>query len=151
MKAMATVVHTDPKVPSPVELFSVTDLDNVLDTLTVDSPADAPWMAHVTRSNGDTLSVGLGKPLVVDEDGELDNDAARPDITVLSWVAADHDPPYFAARATVPLPHSFVFFAEGSWSEFSAEFGVATGVAREVLREFIAGEGLPTGIEWGEV
>jgi hypothetical protein len=51
---LATIDHDDPMLTKPAEVFSVQKFDVLLDTLTQHSPADAPWMAHVTRANGDT-------------------------------------------------------------------------------------------------
>ena len=145
---LAKIQHEDSAIKSPGEIFSIEQLDAVLDSLIKHSPYDAPWMAHVTRANGDTVSIGLGKPLILDSTGEPLSSGPRPDITVFSWVQADGEPPYYWSNGGTPAAGNFVFFINGHWTEFSPESAVDMRTARQTLLEFITGSGLPKNIGW---
>jgi hypothetical protein len=148
---LATIEHDDPALANPVAVYSVQELDAVLDTLAEHSPADAPWMAHVTRANGDQISIGLGRPLVVDPAGDVLADEPRPEATVLSWIRAGGMPPYYVAKGTISSRRIFVFFTYGHWSEFLPEHCLDVKAARRVLREFVTSAGRPASVEWIEV
>ena len=145
---LAKIQHEDSAIKTPVEIFSIEQLDAVLDSLIEHSPSDAPWMAHVTRANGDTISIGLGKPLLLDSNGEPVSGGLRPDITVFSWVQANGEPPYYWSNGGTPASGNLVFFIDGHWTEFLPESAVDMGTAHQTLLEFITGSGLPKNIGW---
>jgi hypothetical protein len=145
---LAKVQHEDSSISNPLEIFSLEELDTVLDSLIEHSPFDAPWMAHITRANGDTVSVGLGRPLILDSGGEASSAEPQPDITVFSWVQADGMPPYYWSRGGRPASGRIVFFIDGHWTEFFPQAAIDIPTARRTLHEFIAGSGLPKTIGW---
>ena len=146
--SLGKVQHEDSSIKNPLEIFSFEELDAVLGSLIEHSPPDAPWMAHITRANGDTVSVGLGRPLILRSDGEPSSTEPRPDITVFSWVQADGKPPYYWSRGARPASGRFVFFIDGHWTEFFPQSAIDIPTARRTLQEFITGSGLPKTIGW---
>ena len=140
----------DPK-PIRTEVSTVKDFDALLDRLAAESPADAPYLANVIRSNGDSLTIGLGAPLLVDETGEPLRGSFDEPLTVLSFVASGGDAPYYASRGVTPASHNFVFFAFGHWTEFRALHAIPVPVARQGLREFVTSPRLPASVQWEEV
>jgi hypothetical protein len=139
--------------PEPIrtEVSTIADLDSLLDRLTVESPTEAPYLANVIRVNGDTLTIGLGTPLLVDEAGELLPGSFEQPLTVLSFVSQSGDPPYYVSRASTPASHNFVFFMCGHWTEFAACNAIPEPLARRAVREFAASTEMPTSVEWEEV
>jgi len=146
-----TVEHgSDPK-PIRTEVSTLEDLDALLDRLAAESPADAPYLANVIRSNGASLTIGLGAPLLVDHTGGLLRQSFEEPLTVLSYVANDREPPYYASRGGSPASHNFIFFAFGHWTEFSAFQAIPVAIGRQALREFVASPGLPISVQWEAV
>lgn len=111
---------------------SVQGLDALLDRLQSEAEAE-PFMAEVSTSAG-SLSLGLGATA-----------------TVLSWVAADGEPPYYCSRGDDAAEGVFVFRYAGSWSEFPASFAIAYEAGRAALREFLLSGQRPANAAWTEV
>jgi hypothetical protein len=148
---MITVEHGSGPKPIRTEVSTIVDLDALLDRLAAESPPPAPYLANVIRSNGDSLTIGLGAPLLVDEAGELLPGSFEEPLTVLSFVGRGGDPPYYASRASAPASHNFIFFAFGHWTEFQGLHAIPVAVARQGLRDFVSSTKLPASVQWEEV
>jgi hypothetical protein len=96
------------------------------------------------------LTIGLGSPLLVDASGAQVPHRFVPPLTGLSFLSASGNPPYFAALGREPASHDFVFYIFGHWSEFPARQAVEVAPARQALRQFVTGAGLPDVLEWEE-
>lgn len=90
-------------------------------------------MAEVTASSGDSLALGLGTAT-----------------TVLSWVAASAEPPYFSSLGDETADGVLVFRYEGSWSEYPASSAISAEEGRQTVREFLLGTRLASQA-WTEV
>jgi hypothetical protein len=113
---------------------SVEALDRLLDDLNEEARLK-PFMAELQSANSDTMSIGLGR-----------------DVSVLSWVQASGDPPYFASKGAGDNRNAVeVFFYRGQWSEFPAWSTIPVGLAREAMRRFFRSGTLPENVTWVEV
>lgn len=146
-----TVEYGTSPEPIRTEVSTIADLDSLLDHLTAESPTEAPYLVTVIRANGDTLTIGLGTPLLVDEAGELLPGSFEQPLTVISFVSQSGDPPYYASRTSAPASHNFVFFMCGHWTEFAACNAIPEPLARRAVREFVASNEMPALVEWEEV
>jgi Immunity protein Imm1 len=112
---------------------SLKALDQRLDELA--APAKAkPFMAELISPEGNSLALGLGR-----------------EKSVMSWVSASQDPPYFASKGHVDAEGTIVFYYRGDWSEFPCWSAVPTSTARQAMREFFNTRALPSGVAWEEV
>ncbi|SNY62956.1 Imm1 family immunity protein [Paractinoplanes atraurantiacus] len=95
-----------------------------------------PLIAEVVHENGDSLLVGLGR-----------------EISVLSYVGASKNPPYFSSRGSSRSQdgEAVVFFYFGHWSEFPASATVSAEEAVEAARFFIECGELSPRVDWVEV
>jgi hypothetical protein len=83
---------------------------------------------------GDCISIGLGA-----------------DRSVLNYVGASGDPPYFTSRGEQAGDAFISFRFGGEWSEFPAHNSVPTSLARAAVRRFCETGKLPSEIDWEEV
>ena len=75
----------------------------------------------VGRHDGEPrFAIGLGRPLFVSDDGTaLDFTPPWP-VSVLNFVSANLNPPYYSSVGDTQIPGLFVFYFGGQWSEFEA-------------------------------
>lgn len=114
------------------EVRSVADLDQALDRLTAEAKATRPFVAQLFAADGTSLAMGLGR-----------------DSTVMSYIPANLDPPYFHSVGTQD-GEALVFYFGGDWSEFPGKQALPMNEAREAMRRFFANPSLPANIEWEE-
>jgi hypothetical protein len=145
------VVEHGKEMLETTSVDTVDALDALLDHLATESPSDEPWMANIMRRNGDTLTIGLGVPILVDIAGNRIDSRPSAPVTVLSFVPASGDPPYYASRGPRMLSNNVVFFMAGQWSEFQAGQAIPVSLAREAVRQFVTAAALPTAVDWEEV
>ncbi|UWZ58376.1 hypothetical protein Daura_20655 [Dactylosporangium aurantiacum] len=98
--------------------------------------AREPLIAEVTLDGGDSLSIGLGR-----------------EVSVLSYVAASGNPPYFSSQGSsrVRDGKGVVFYYYGHWSEFPASAAVPIEDAVQAVRYFCRYGGLSPQLQWVEV
>jgi len=85
-----------------------------------------PLLAEVVRTDGDRLSVGLGRPR-----------------SFLTYIPADGDPPYFSVVGDASEGEEICFDCNGEPSFYSARNTVPFEEAMEVACRFIGSSGLP--------
>ena len=116
---------------------SVFELDCLLDRFASEVSPELPQAVFVTRPNGDCLTIVLG---------------AREG-SVLSYVAASCDPPYFISLGNPMAEGVFTYFVElDHHTEALASNVVPESDAREAVPEFVRLRvGLPGNVTWTEV
>jgi hypothetical protein len=115
------------------EVDSGEALDTLLDALHAQA-ATEPFIADVVLASGESLSIGLGS-----------------DWTVLTWVSATGEPPYFGSRGDTSATGVVVFRYSGSWSEFPSASAIPVESGRRAVREFLALGHRPETVAWAEV
>ncbi|HEV3163475.1 MAG TPA: Imm1 family immunity protein [Isosphaeraceae bacterium] len=115
------------------DVASVEEVDRLLDDL-AEQASERPFIAELISSAGDSLAIGLGR-----------------EESILSWVQASGDPPYYASKGDPDSQGLVVFFYRGHWSEFPRSFVVAIAAARKAMRLFFETGQRPTNVEWEEV
>ncbi len=115
--------------------------------------AERPQFVELVLADGQTLGLGVGL-----------------DLTVLSYVPADNEPPYFVSRAGAPADEAdgdedgdadgdeddddddddLGFDYGGEWSEFPLGTAVPFDVGVDVFVEFLTTGARSTLIEWEE-
>ena len=122
------------------EVSGLSELDEQLDAIAAE--ATGSILAQVTRANGDSLAIGLGTA------GEM---------SVLSFASASLEPPFYvavgaAADGADALDVSdeyLVLFTFGlNHAEFHGKHMLGLERARDAMREFVVGEGLPPSVRW---
>jgi Immunity protein Imm1 len=116
------------------EVATVEALDALLDRLSAEAARGRPLMVELTASNGDLLSMGLGRPK-----------------SVLSYTPASLDPPYFASHGHQASDQLLVYDYAGEPTEFPVRQAVPISAAREGFRRFFVTGTLPDTIEWEDV
>jgi hypothetical protein len=111
----------------------VDELDELLDRLAREAESGDPFVVELVADDGATLSMGLGRPL-----------------SVVDYVSASLDPPYFQSVGQDGHDEPLVFYYRGEWSEFAPESAIPTEQARAALRRFIESQSLPDNINWEE-
>jgi hypothetical protein len=113
---------------------TLSELDAILDRITSEVPPEMPQAVHIVREKGDCLTIVLGA-----KEG-----------SVLQFVAASGDPPYFSSLGDPSANGVFTFYVEEDHhSEAPAQLVVSESDARAAVREFVSGEsGLPGCIGW---
>ena len=119
--------------PTLRECATVDEVDAYLDSVVADGMEVQPELVNVSRSNGDSLAIGLGLATHVNKNGEEVDYAPDRPFSVLSYTPADGNPPYYIALANKPAPYGLVFFCGGHWSEFSARHAITRAKARAVI------------------
>jgi hypothetical protein len=114
------------------EVRSVRELDQVLDRLTAEAKATRPFVAQLFAADGATLAMGLGR-----------------DATIMTYIPANLDPPYFHSVGK-QRGAALVFHFGGDWSEFPRRQALPVNEAREAMRRFFANPTLPANIDWEE-
>jgi hypothetical protein len=112
---------------------SIDELDHRLAVLTEEAKK-RPFMAELIATNGNSLSMGLGR-----------------EETVLSWVPANNDPPYYASKGNPNAEGTIVFYYSGDWSEFPRWSAVPVPAGWATMREFFQTGERPSTVEWQEV
>ncbi|HVS04634.1 MAG TPA: Imm1 family immunity protein [Candidatus Dormibacteraeota bacterium] len=115
------------------EAASVEEVDRLLDDL-AEQARERPFIVELMSSAGDSLAIGLGR-----------------EESILSWVQASGDPPYYASKGDRDSQGLVVFFYGGRWSEFPRSFAVGIAAARKAMRLFFETGQRPTNVEWDEV
>ena len=149
--SLALIRHEDTALPNPFSATTPEEIQYALDLLTRHSPSKQPWVAFVARSNGDEISIGLGTPLFVTETGQALAPPPSPDLTVLNFMSASCDPPYFVSTGALTDSGCLVFFTDGHWTEYPSSWAVDIATARKAISEFITGTSLPPSIQWSIV
>jgi hypothetical protein len=104
-----------------------------------------PPLGIIRRANGDTLSVGLGAPILYPDN---EDEPTGPDFTVMTYVPADGGPPTYTSHGAVAFEGEFAYYYFGNDSEYGGEAAVELPQALEVIRQFAEGDGLPDAIAW---
>jgi Immunity protein Imm1 len=111
---------------------TVEELDRSLDELEASASED-PLLVELFRDDGASLSLGLGRSL-----------------TVLDYVPADLDPPYFRTHSPGTSGESMWFRFRGDLSEYPPDAAVPLEAGRRALRHFYeTGERSPE-LAWRE-
>jgi hypothetical protein len=94
-----------------------------------------PILAEVVRTDGDRLSVGLGRPR-----------------SFLTYVPEDGDPPYFSVVGDAPEDEDVCFDCNGEPSWYASRHTVPFELALKVVRRFAESSGLPLpdAVAWEE-
>jgi hypothetical protein len=94
-----------------------------------------PLLANVIRTDGDVLSIGLGRPR-----------------SFLTYIPADGNPPYFSVVGDAPEGEEVNFDCNKESSFYSARNTVPFEVALEVVCRFAQSSDLPLPdlVEWEE-
>ena len=90
-------------------------------------------MVELFLENGSSLAFGLGRH-----------------VTVLDYVPADLNPPYFQALGHASANEPLLFRFRGDTSEYPPEAAVPTDVGRAALRHFLVTGELTSELEWGK-
>jgi hypothetical protein len=116
---------------------SIRELDDILNAIAKEVSSELPQAVHVTRTNGDCLSIVLGS-----KEG-----------SILNFIAKSGDPPYFVSLGDPKAIGVFTFYiAPDHHSEALAANVVSEVEARQAIREFVShSHGLPSNINWTEV
>ena len=116
---------------------SVKELDDALDAIAKEVSPERPQAVHITRTNGDCLTIVLGAIAG----------------SVLSFVAKSGDPPYFVSLGDATANGVFTYYIEfDHHSEALARNVISEVEARLVAREFVCqSRGLPKKVAWTEV
>lgn len=118
------------------EIFfeSIGELDSILDQLNKEFAQKRPSLVEIEIKSGDILSIGLGL-----------------NKSLLSFVSASGDPPYFISKGKKEnLEDTVVFYCHNEWSEFPSFALIQMELARTVVREFVKTGKLSDKIEWEE-
>jgi hypothetical protein len=115
-------------------VVDVDELDALLDRLTLEAEHGRPFIAELVADDGSTLSIGLGRPL-----------------TVVNYVPASLDPPYFQSMGRNGSDDALVFLYGGEWSEYPPRSAVPMEQARRAMRQFFKTQSLPDAVEWEEM
>jgi hypothetical protein len=115
---------------------SVVEFDALLERLSRLAQATEPFLVEVVARDGSAMAIGLGRPT-----------------TVLSYMAASHDPPYFASLGTTSMRSGQLlrYRMGGEIVEFPAtqEVDLDRGIA--ALRQFLEDGTKSELIGWREV
>ena len=110
------------------------ELESLLDRLHLEHEDAEPILAVIeSQINGDSLAIGLGRPL-----------------SVLNFVRGSGDPPYLTSLGTSDEEKTMEFDFMGQISEFPIRNAVPTDTAREAVHEFVKTGGLPRTVRWEE-
>lgn len=112
---------------------STEELDLLLNDL-AEAGIHKPLMVESISAKGDSLSIGVGSQE-----------------SILSWIPAGGNPPYFASKGNPDAQGTVVFFYRGSWSEFPRWSAIPVATAREAMRQFLETGERPTNVNWEEV
>ena len=114
------------------DVASLEDVEILLDKIHRESFGDAAQLAIVeSQINGDSLTIGLGS-----------------DISVLSFIPGDSNPPYLVSVGEVQGEDVIVFRLMGDWSEFPLKNGIPIQVARAAMRVFCRTGTLSESVQW---
>lgn len=116
-----------------VPVRSVKDLDREIDRLTSESARSRPIMVDLELDSGDDLAMGIGQPL-----------------SVLNFINASKDPPYFTSVGDPFAEGLIVFYYYGDWSEFPMRNAVPVDLARRAMRHFLQYGELLDIVDWEE-
>ncbi len=109
----------------------VQELDDLLDRLQREFAADLPHLVTVELEAGDSLAIGLGLPW-----------------SVLSFVAASREPPYYVSVGDGGFGQDIGFVFGGELSEYPSRNVIPLSVARTALRQFCLTGSLPATVSW---
>jgi hypothetical protein len=117
-----------------VKAKTLTELDTILDSIANEVSPELPQAVQVARTNGDCLTIVLGA-----KSG-----------SILNFVSASGDPPYFSSLGEPSAKGIFTFYVAGDHhSEAPAWQVVSKEDAREAIREFVSlAIGLPRNVAW---
>ena len=113
------------------EVSSLTQLDELLDSLHAEFSRSEPVLVTVELDSGDSLSIGLGQ-----------------ERSVLSFVGKSLEPPYYISVGEQDIDEPIAFRYGNQWSEFALRHSIPVAVARDVLRQFCRTSNLSTSIDW---
>jgi hypothetical protein len=115
------------------EVDSPAGLDALLDKIATESELEEkPRLVSVNLPDGTSLAVGLGR-----------------DESVLNFVSASADPPYFTSKGTNSRDDKVVhFYYQDSWTEFPVKNLITISQAREAVRLFAKDGRRPQNVEW---
>jgi hypothetical protein len=113
---------------------STGELDQILDRLTADTPADMPRLAELINDAGDSLGLVIGA-----------------DVSLLSFVGNAGNPPYYISVGELRAEGLFVLYVYGGhYSELPRRYCVSVEEAREAMRVFLEIGCLTDHLQWEE-
>jgi hypothetical protein len=115
------------------EVDSPAGLEALLDQITTESELEEkPRLVSVNLPDGTSLAVGLGRHE-----------------SVLNFVSASANPPYFTSKGTDSRDDRVVhFYYQDSWTEFPVKNLIPVSQARDAVRLFAKDGRRPQNVEW---
>ena len=105
------------------DVASLDDVECLLDGVHRETFRGEAQLVTVERqSGGDSLTIGLGR-----------------DISILSYIPGDNNPPYLLSVGELQGDEVMVFRFMGDWSEFPLKNGLPIAVARAAMRHAATG------------
>ena len=119
----------------PRELGDLAELDALLDRVSSEAPEGRPTGVHLFSPEGACLTLALGS-----------------EESVLGFIDASCEPPYFASKGEVEdVEPLFTFYVcSEHHTEVPRRNVVSTGAAREAAREFFRTGRRPENVAWEE-
>lgn len=133
-----------------VDVATLDDLDALLARLDKSFPAEAPVLASVVRKNGDTLAIGLGDAILLPDDEDEEVFGRKIGLTVLNFCPLAGGPKTYTSVAENEYLGSLTYFYCGTDSDFGGESAIPKKLAFEAVKEFVAGDGMPSCVGWEE-
>lgn len=116
-----------------VHADTVDEVETVLDRADRSSRDEEATLVSVQRVDGRSLSIGLGR-----------------DLSVLSYVGADQNPPYLVSAMSCDADGTIAFMLHGHYSEFHVRNAIPMPSARLAMRAFCITGDLSTAVSWEE-
>jgi Immunity protein Imm1 len=114
------------------DVASLGEVESLLDRIHRESYGDVAQLVIVERQiDSNSLTIGLGS-----------------DISVLSYIPGDANPPYLVSVGELQGEDVIVFRLMGDWSEFPIKNGVPIPVARAAMRYFCKTGILSETVQW---
>ena len=115
-----------------VDVASLDDIECLLDEIHCKAfRGEAPLVTVERQLGGDSLTIGLGR-----------------DISILSYISEDNNPPYLVSVGKMQGDEVIVFRFMGDWSEFSIKNGIPIRVARAAMSYFCRTGKLSESVQW---
>lgn len=114
------------------DVASLDDVEGLLDSIHRETSSGEALLVTVERQlGGDSLTIGLGR-----------------DISILSYIRGDNNPPYLMSVGALQGDEVVVFRFMGDWSEFPLKNGLPIAVARAAMRYFCKTGKLSEAVQW---
>jgi hypothetical protein len=114
------------------QVETIHDVDHILDKLHADFAGRDPELVTVELSEtGGSLAIGLGQ-----------------DRSVLNYVSASKEPPYYTSTGDLEMDEPIAFRFGEEWSEFPLRNSISISIARQAMKHFCATGKLSSAIQW---